>query len=99
VAHLNRPASDNSTGLPTVVRPWPKARKPVDALWTIRNGYALCRTDGLAAIGIYFKAGSAAESDALRALLKIGGYWTFRLLIVNCGALRFCSALPVVYTS
>ena len=78
--------------------------KPVDALWTMRNGYALCSADGLAAIGTYLNASSAAEKDALRALLRIGVH---RDVEVTDGELRcrqvvsqaFCSALPVAYTS
>jgi hypothetical protein len=78
--------------------------KPVDALWTMRNGYALCGADGLAAIGSYLNTSSAAEKDALRASLRIGVH---RDVEVTDGEVprrqvvsqTFCSALPVAYTT
>jgi hypothetical protein len=78
--------------------------RSVDALWTMRNGYALCSREGLAAIGTHLRASSAAESDALRALLRIGVHRDVEVTDVE-GAQRhvvsqaFCSALPVAYTS
>src|SRR6202051_475022 len=40
--------------------------RPVETLWTMRNGYALCSQKGLAAIGTYLRAMSATEMDVLR---------------------------------
>ncbi len=76
--------------------------KPVGELWTMRNGYALCSQEGLAAIGANLRAVSATEIDALRALLRIGVHHDVE---VTDGDGRqvvsqaFCSALPVAYTS
>jgi hypothetical protein len=78
--------------------------RPVDALWEMRNGYALCSQEGLAAIGTHLRAASAAETDALRALSRIGVHSDVEVtdgegprgLIVSQA---FCSALPVAYTS
>ena len=47
-------------------------RKPAGTLWTMRNGYALCSAEGLDAIGAHLSALDADETDALRALLRIG---------------------------
>ncbi len=78
--------------------------RPVGALWTMRNGYALCSSEGLAAIGNHLRAVSAAETDTLRALLCIGvhrdvevtyGEWPRRQVVSQA----FCSALPVAYTN
>jgi hypothetical protein len=78
--------------------------QPVDALWAMRNGYALCSREGLAAIGAYLRGLSAADTDALRALLRVGAH---RDVEVTDGekpqrqvvSQVFCSALPVAYTS
>ena len=78
--------------------------KPVADLWTMRNGYALCSQEGLAAIGAYLRAGTAAEIDALRALLRVGVHQDVEVTDVE-GPHRqivsqvFCSALPVAYTN
>jgi hypothetical protein len=76
---------------------------PVNALWKMRNGYALCTRDGLAAIDSYLRSATAAETDALRALLRIGVH---RDVEVTDGegperrvvSQAFCSALPVAYS-
>ena len=78
--------------------------RPVDALWEMRNGYALCNAEGLGAIGIHLRAVSAAEVDALRALLRVGVHSDVEVTdgegprgqVVSQA---FCSALPVGYTS
>jgi len=42
------------------------------ALWTMRNGYALCPDAGLAAIDARLAKSTPAEIDALRDLLRVG---------------------------
>lgn len=80
---------------------------PVAALWTMRNGYALCTRDGLAAISKHLATLDPAGLDALRGLLRVG----VQSDVEVTDALRqqgstgprvtqvFCSALPVAYTS
>jgi hypothetical protein len=76
---------------------------PVNALWTMRNGYALAKRDGLAAIGRHLATLSAEGIDRLRGLLRIGLHQDVeateapgpdRPLVSQA----FCSALPVAYT-
>lgn len=76
---------------------------PVDSLWKMRNGYALCTRDGLAAIGSYLRSATAAETDALRALLRIGVHRDVEVTDGERSERRvvsqaFCSALPVAYS-
>jgi hypothetical protein len=74
----------------------------VDRLWRMRNGYALCSEEGLAAISRHLAAASPDDVDALRGLLHIGVH---RDVEVTDGAgvpgplvsQAFCSALPVAY--
>jgi hypothetical protein len=78
---------------------------PVEALWTMRNGYALCTRAGLDAISEYLTSLSSDQIDALRGKLRIGlhrdvevtdGPGTSRPLVSQA----FCSALPMgAYTS
>jgi hypothetical protein len=78
-------------------------KRPIDALWDMRNGYALCHRGGLAAIADYLRATDAASIDAIRAALMIGLH---RDVEVTEGTLQppqlvsqaFCSALPVAYS-
>jgi hypothetical protein len=46
--------------------------RPPDALWEMRNGYALCTETGLDAIARHLASLGPAEVDALRGLLRIG---------------------------
>jgi len=73
----------------------------VEALWTMRNGYALPTRDGLARIGAYLKAADAAELDALRSLLRVGLHADVEVTDGSApGPLVsqvFASALPVAY--
>lgn len=77
--------------------------RPVDSFWTMRNGYALCSREGLAAIGNHLRSLSAAETDALRGLLRIGVHRDVEVTDAD-GPQRpvvsqaFCSALPVACT-
>ncbi|MFB7894497.1 hypothetical protein ACFC1I_20000 [Microbacterium sp. NPDC056044] len=75
-----------------------KLSTSVDALWTMRNGYALCTPEGLAAVdGL-----SGADADELRGLVAIGLHRDVEVTDVREGPRRivsqaFCSALPVAY--
>ena len=76
--------------------------RPVEALWAMRNGYALCSPAGLAALGEHLDGVDETECDRLRGLLRIGVH---RDVEVTDGATlpgqhvsqAFCSALPVAY--
>jgi hypothetical protein len=74
--------------------------RPVESLWTMRNGYALCTADGLDAITGYLDRCGADAADALRGLLRIGLHRDVEVTDA-AGPLRpsvsqaFCSALPV----
>ncbi len=46
--------------------------QPLDALWTMSNGYALCTESGLDAITQYLASATPDQLDALRGLLRIG---------------------------
>jgi hypothetical protein len=73
----------------------------IDALWTMRNGYALCTREGLRAIGDYLRAASAEEFERLRGLLRIGVHRDVQVTESADGdqivSQAFCSALPVSY--
>jgi hypothetical protein len=75
--------------------------RPVEALWEMRNGYALCSTDGLAAISELLTSCGDAERDDLRGRLAIGLHRDVQ--VTDIPAVRrlvsqsFCSALPVSY--
>lgn len=76
----------------------------VGALWTMRNGYAMCSLEGLQAISEHLGAISIEEVDALRGKLRIGLH---KGVEVTTGEVvprprvsqAFCSALPVSYCS
>jgi hypothetical protein len=74
-----------------------------EALWKMRNGYALCTEKGLTAIDHQLAASSDAQVDELRGLLRIGLHWNVEVTDTpNPGPLvsqAFCSALPVSYSS
>lgn len=71
-------------------------------LWEMRNGYALCTRDGLAAISGLLRRLDEAGIDALRARLAIGLHHDVEVTD-HPGPDRpmvsqaFCSALPVAY--
>jgi len=77
--------------------------RPVTQLWTMRNGYALCTVEGLAAIDRYLRTVDASAVDGVRSLLRIGLHWNVEVTD-TAGSNRptvsqaFCSALPVAYT-
>ena len=77
--------------------------KPVDALWEMRNGYALCSQAGLEAISAYLATLHPDDLDRLRGKLCIGVHSGVEVTDAP-GERRpavsqaFCSALPVAYT-
>jgi hypothetical protein len=80
-----------------------RLNRPVQALWTMRNGYALCTREGLDAIGELLRALGEEERDALRGLLRIGLHWDVEVTDVEppeapLVTQAFCSALPVACT-
>jgi hypothetical protein len=73
-----------------------------NALWTMRNGYALCTERGLATITRTLAALSTDETDALRDRLRIGlhrGVQVTGGTQADLVSQAFCSALPVSYTA
>ena len=78
--------------------------RSVASLWSMRNGYALCKREGLAAISKAIASSSDEEIDRLRGLLRIGMHWDVEVTdsARSPGPMvsqAFCSALPVAYTS
>jgi hypothetical protein len=78
-------------------------RLPVQQLWTMLNGYALCTHEGLQAISTYLRETTDEDRDELRSRLRIGLH---RDVEVTDGdgpdrqivSQAFCSALPVAYS-
>lgn len=77
--------------------------RPVHALWTMRNGYAICTLDGLRSIGELLRRSTEPTLDHLRGQLAIGLHW--RVEVTDSEqptrptvSQAFCSALPVRYT-
>lgn len=78
--------------------------RPVTSLWEMRNGYALCSADGLAAIEALLRDGGEALADEIRQRVKIGLHLDVEVTDnpeergqTVCQA--FCSALPVAYSA
>jgi hypothetical protein len=76
----------------------------VSDLWQMRNGYALCTTEGLEGITRLLADGDDGSRDELRARLAIGLHRNVEVTDVREGSRRFvsqafCSALPVAYGS
>ncbi len=79
---------------------------PVDALWSMRNGYALCTRAGLDAVADWMHSSLPDQIDQVRGKLKVGVHRdvevtdsisaedAHRLVVSQV----FCSALPVSYT-
>jgi hypothetical protein len=77
--------------------------RPVEFLWTMRNGYALCTRAGLDAITSHLTSLTQAETDTLRGMLRIGLHRNVEVTDADGGLLpivsqAFCSALPVAYS-
>ena len=76
---------------------------PVDSLWSMTNGYALCTREGLAAISGLLAGLDGEQRDGLRGHLQIGVHRDVEVTDAGPGATvcvsqAFCSALPVAYT-
>lgn len=75
---------------------------PLDALWTMRNGYAMCTRDGLETISVHLARLNPEQNDGLRGLLRIGVHTNVEVtdhhgkpgIFVSQA---YCSALPVAY--
>jgi hypothetical protein len=72
------------------------------ALWTMRNGYALCRAEGLAVLNPWLRSAPETERDALRAALCIGLHHGVEVTDLPDPprprvTQAYCSALPVAY--
>lgn len=76
---------------------------PVASLWSMQNGYALCRRDGLDAIAAHLRSLDPEALDALRSRLAIGLHWDVQVTDgaahdPPCVSQAFCSALPIAYS-
>lgn len=76
---------------------------PVEKLWRMRNGYALCTSSGLKAINALICDGDESLIDDLRSKLKIGVHTLAQVTDVEDApphlvSQAFCSALPVAYS-
>ena len=78
---------------------------PVEALWNMRNGYALCTQAGLDAISKHLGRLQPEQLEDLRGALAIGVHSDVEVTdAVNASApgptvsQAFCSALPVAYS-
>ena len=77
--------------------------RTTEALWEMRNGYALCSKDGLDAIADHLRGLDGQELERLRGLLRVGLHWDVE--VTDAAAEKrplvsqaFCSALPVAYS-
>jgi hypothetical protein len=78
--------------------------QPINALWEMKNGYALCTRDGLGSIAEYLGSLQPDQLDVLRGKLCVGIHRDVEVTDAE-GLQRpivsqaFCSALPVAYTN
>lgn len=81
--------------------------RPVHALWTMRNGYAMATPEGLRGISSFLRAASEKQRDQIRAELQVAWHQDAEVTDAPYGAQHasrprvsqvFCSALPVAYT-
>ncbi|MGI9125749.1 MAG: hypothetical protein ACR2JM_13510 [Mycobacterium sp.] len=76
---------------------------PVEKLWQMRNGYALCTRDGLTAINHLLNDAPEELLDGLRGQLAIGLHRDVQVTDVEAQrrlvSQAYCSALPVAYSS
>lgn len=76
---------------------------PVTALWAMRNGYALCTDEGLAAISRLLDGASDEVVDDLRGRLAIGLHRDVQVTDLDGPERRlvsqaYCAALPILYS-
>jgi len=84
------------------VRPHSGPGQTSDALWTMRNGYALCTPAQLTTINTRLAATSPGERDAVRDRLRVGVHHDVQVTAPGASAGQrvtqvFCSAMPVAY--
>jgi hypothetical protein len=77
---------------------------PVEQLWDMRNGYALCTQSGLDAISAYLETPESAKAVQMGDRLRIGVHWDVEVTDGPSGSgakvsQAFCSALPDRYSS
>jgi hypothetical protein len=77
--------------------------EPVHKLWEMRNGYALCRREGLQLISTHLSSLDPNEVDSLRGELCIGLHRDVEVTDATAPhrpvvSQAFCSALPVAYS-
>jgi len=78
--------------------------RPVESMWSMENGYAMCSPAGLQAISGYLRSLTREQLSALRGKLRIGVHSDVEVTDAD-GTQRqfvsqaFCSALPVAYSS
>jgi len=71
-----------------------------NALWEMRNGYALLKEEGLYSINRQLETMSEDEIDELREKLQIGLMWETQVTLQGCShkvTQAYCSALPIAY--
>jgi len=76
--------------------------RPVGSLWLMKNGYALCYAEGLAAIDDHLASATEDVRDALRGALRVGLHRDVEVTDEGASPGQqvsqvFCSALPVGY--
>src|SRR3954452_12236636 len=73
-----------------------------NALWTMRNGYALCTEKGLETVRRTIEERGPDETDSLKDLLRVGVHWGVQVTAApgpnQFVSQVFCSALPVSYS-
>lgn len=75
---------------------------PVEGLWRMQNGYALCTREGLAAIDALLDGAGEDLLDGLRRRLAIGLHRDVEVTASGSGwrvSQAYCSALPVGYST
>lgn len=77
--------------------------RPVESLWKMTNGYALCNRAGLDAIAEHLKAMKPDQLDTLRGRLRVGVHSDVEVTDVEAAhrprvSQVFCSALPITYS-
>ncbi|EHR70651.1 hypothetical protein BurJ1DRAFT_1790 [Burkholderiales bacterium JOSHI_001] len=76
--------------------------RPSEALWQMRNGYAMFSEDGILAMSDHVRGLDEKQRDKLRERLKIGMHWDVEVTDGPAApgqvvSQAFCSALPVAY--
>src|SRR5665213_1994247 len=95
-----RPCQDRPSKWSTVAGE--PLNQPVDALWEMKNGYALCTRFGLNSVAEHLASLQSEQLDILRGKLCVGIHQDVEVTESERRPLvsqAFCSALPVAYTS